>query len=102
MKRMWNGFLRLIGYNPEFACISLFVGAFAVFASIALLVYCVVTQSYIVSVGASLIFGAVAGICVRDYRRGRWSAVSRFLMIAWLLLSAATLAYGCLIPYVRG
>ena len=84
------------------AGVSLLVLSLAVFASVGLFVYCLATSRYIAALGLSLAFAAVAAICIRDYRRQRWSLVSGLLVIFWLLLSCAALAYGCWLSYSRG
>ena len=102
MKEMCRRFLRLVGDDPEVTGMSLLVVVLTLIASIGLFVYCLATRRYVVAAGLVAGSGFVTSVCVRDYRRGRWSFVSGLLVLVWLLLSAGALAYGCWVSYGRG
>src|SRR5258706_82143 len=102
MKQAWQRFLGLVGDDPEAAGMSLLVLAVAVVTSTGLFVYCMVTSKYAAAAGLVAGSGVVTSVCVRDYRRGRWSFESGVAVVVWLLLSGAALAYGCWVSYGRG
>jgi hypothetical protein len=102
MKEVWQRFLRLVGDDPEVTGMSLLVAAFAVTISAGLLVYCLATGRYLAVAGVAVGLAGVISVCIRDYRRGRWSFVSGLVVAVWLLLSCAALAYECWVSYGRG
>jgi len=94
MKDMWQRFVSLVGPDPEAAAVSLLVAAFAVVASLGLIVHCLISRSYIAAIGLVAALGGVTSICLRDYRRGRWSVISGVIVAIWILLSGAVLMFG--------
>jgi len=94
MKDMWQRFVSLVGSDPEAAGVGLLVAAFAVVASLGLIVHCLTSRRYFAAVGLVAALGGVTSICLRDYRRGRWSVISGVIVAIWLLLSGAVLICG--------
>jgi hypothetical protein len=94
MKDLWQRFVSLVGPDPDAAGVTLLVAAFAVVASLGLIVHCVISRHYTAAIGLVAALGGVTGICLRDYRRGRWSVISGVIVVIWILLSGAVLMHG--------
>lgn len=94
MKNVWQRFVELVGPDPESAGVALLVAAFAVIVPVGATVHCLLAPQYAVAIGIIVASGGVARICVRDYRRGRWSLVSGVIVGIWVVLSGAVLLYG--------
>jgi len=62
-------------------------------ASIVLAVHWLTVGRYAAAIGLVVTLGAAVGACIRDYRRGRWGIISGTLFAAWLLATAAALAF---------
>jgi hypothetical protein len=102
MKNLWQRFITLTGADPEIACISLLIAGLTLVFSVALLVWCVVSARYLAAAGVAAGLISIVAVCVRDYRRGRWSRFSALLVAVWLLASLAALAYVYSQPSTRG
>ena len=94
MKDMWQRFVSLVGTDPDVAGVSLLVAAFAVVASLGLIVHCLISHSYTAAIGLVAALGSVTSVCLRDYRRGRWSVISGVIVGIWILLSGVVLVCG--------
>ena len=55
-----------------------------------------------VSAGDHVVMEGMTDLCIRDYRRGRWSILSGTLLTIWLLATAAALAFDIWVTYGRG
>src|SRR5437899_12741807 len=92
MNGMWQRFIRTFE-DAETAGYALLVAILAVIGSFGLLAYWLANGRYTAAVGLSIGLGGTTAICVRDFRRGRSSFLSRLAMGIWLLLIAAAMAY---------
>ena len=100
-QNLWHRYVGLFGNAPDAAVVSLLVGVLAVAASIGAVAYCVSSRRYAVAVGLALALAGTACACVRDYRRGRWSFISGFVMTIWLLLTAWAIGFPLWVNYGR-
>lgn len=90
MSKLWQYFVRHFG-DDEFAGMALLVAIGAVLGTLALLVHWLRVGQYATAVGFALALGAICGVCLRDFRRGRWSRLSTALVTLWLLATIALL-----------
>ena len=91
MNGMWQRFTRAFE-DAETAGVALLVGILAVAVSIGLLVHWIASARYTAAIGLLTCLGGITAICMRDYRRGRWSIVSGLVVGVWLLFIAAAIA----------
>jgi hypothetical protein len=101
MKQLWQRFVHLTG-DPEVAAIGLLAAAFTIVASVAAMAYCLRAGQHLRAVGIGVGLAAVVSVCIRDYRRCRWSVLSGIVAIVWLLLTVAALVYSVWLAYAHG
>ena len=101
MSEIWQRFVSTFA-DAEAAGVAFLIAIGGVVASIAVLVHWLVVGRYVAAVGLVVALGAAVGVCIRDYRRGRWSILSGTLLTIWLLATAAAVALDIWLTYVRG
>lgn len=92
MSKLWRQFVSLFD-EPDTAVVGFIVAIGGVVAAIALPVYFLTIGRYASAVCLIVALGVASGVCIRDYRRGKWSILSGALLAIWLLISAAVAAY---------
>lgn len=80
------------------ALLSLGVVVCGLAGSVGLIIHWVTSERYASAALLTVMLGSMMGICVRDYRRQKWSLLSKALVIVWLLM---TVAAAVLIMYVE-
>lgn len=98
MDGMWQRFVRAFG-DPELAALSILVALGGLVASVALLVHWLAVGQYAAAAGFMAVMCTVVGVCIRDYRRGRWSVLSVVMMTLWVLMTVVALAFGLWIAW---
>jgi len=100
MSEIWQRFVSTFG-DAEAAAVALLVAIGGVVASVVIFVHWLVVGRYTAAVGLIVALGAAVGVCIRDYRRGRWSILSGALLTIWLLATAVALAFDIWVTYGR-
>jgi len=92
MSDLWQKFVRSFG--DEVGGVALLIAAGSVIGALALFVHWLSVGKFIAAFSLASVLGLLAGACVRDYRRRRWSILSRILIGVWILvtLGAAAIA----------
>jgi hypothetical protein len=96
MSKKWQQFVSVCS-DADIAAFALLIAIGAVVAAISLPGYFFKIGQYTSAVCLAVTFGGVSGICLRDYRRGRWSILSGTLLAVWVLITAAITAYACFV-----
>jgi hypothetical protein len=94
MSDMWQRFVRTFEGAAELAGLAILVALGGVIASVSLFIYWFTTGRYGPAIGLMLALGAAIGVCIRDYRRGKWSILSGILLTIWLLITLAAFVFG--------
>src|SRR6185436_21160460 len=93
MKWIWERLVGTFGDDPEFALMSLIVASITLALSAVIVFRWVECGHYVAATAFVVALGVVSAVCVRDYRRGRWSTLSGLSVAVWLLLTIAATAY---------
>lgn len=101
MNAPWRKFVDLFG-DAEVAVIAVLVLFCSLITAVALLAKWMVGGRYEAACGLLLAVAATTGICVRDYRRQRWSMVSKILVTIWFLATLAAWVFGIWVVYRQG
>lgn len=87
---MWKRFTELFGGDfGELALISLGVAICCLIASVGLIIHWVTTGRYAGAAILTVMLGGMIGICARDYRRQKWSLLSKAIVLVWFLITVA-------------
>lgn len=101
MNSPWQKFVRTF-CNDEAAAVALLIAVGSVIASAALFVHWLTVGRYAAAVGLAAALAVVAGVCIRDYRRERWSVLSGVLVSIWILLTIGAAAFAIWLEYEKG
>ena len=93
MDKLWQRFVSTFG-DAQIAALALLIVGMAVVVSAALLARWIKHGCYSDALGFAVGLVCMDAICVRDYRGGRWRVLSLALVIIWMLLTVAALAFG--------
>jgi hypothetical protein len=93
MNGAWRKFADLFG-DAEVAVMAILVLFCSLITAAALVAKWLVAGYYEAACGLLLAVAATTGICVRDYRRQRWSMLSTALVTIWLLATLAAWVFG--------
>ena len=101
MSELWQRFVRTFG-DAETAGVAFLVVIGGMIASVALVIHWLTIGRYAAALALMLALSAVTGVCIRDFRRGRWGVLSRALMAIWLLIIAAAMTFGIWVAIGQG
>lgn len=93
MRILWQRFVSFFG-DPEGAAWALLCAGITVLVAFAFLAHLVLSSRPLPALGVALMLGVVLTVCIRDFRRGRWSALSGVLMTLWILLIGFAIGWG--------
>jgi len=88
MRDPWEKFWRAFG-DDEVGGVSLLIAAGSVIGALALFVHWLSIGKYLTAFCLASVLGILTRVCVRDYRRGRWSILSKIIIGVWILLTIA-------------
>jgi len=100
MNSPWQKFVRTC-WDDEAAAVALLIAIGSMIASVALFVHWLAAGRYTAAVGLAAMLAVVAGVCIRDYRRGRWSVWSGVVVGIWTLLTIGAVVLAIWIEYGR-
>jgi hypothetical protein len=83
MNKFWHRFTSLFT-DVELAGTALVVAIVGIVAVVALPAYLIANGRYVSAASLIFSFGGVSLICIRDYRRGKWSVLSAALVVVWV------------------
>lgn len=101
MNSAWQKFVRTF-CDDEAAAVALLIAVGSVITSVALFVHWLKVGRYAAAVGLAASLAVVAGVCIRDYRRERWSVLSRMLVGTWILLTIGAVVLAIWLEYEKG
>ena len=97
MSGIWQKFSNTFG-DPEAAGLAFLIAIGGLVASVSVVVHWLTVGRYAPAAGLAVALGAAWGICIRDYRRGRWSILSGILFGLWLVATALAVITTCTFP----
>jgi hypothetical protein len=100
MNSPWQKFVRTF-CDDEVAAVALLIAAGSVIASVALFVHWLTVGRYAAAVGLAAALAVVAGVCIRDYRRERWSVWSGALVAIWIFLTIGAVVLAIWLEYEK-
>ena len=89
---MWQRFVRTF-QDAELAALAVLVALGGIVATALLVIHLFKTDRYVAAIGLLLATAAIAGVCIRDCRRGQFSTLSGVLVTIWLLITLAAFVF---------
>jgi hypothetical protein len=101
VRRLWQKFLRTFD-DAETAGVALLIAVGSLIASVALFVHWLAVGKYAAVLGLAAALAMATGVCVRDFRRERWSVLSAALIATWILLTISALVFTIWFEHEKG
>lgn len=92
MSKFWHRFTCFLE-NPETAGVALLVAVIGIITAVAFPWYLVSIGRYFSAASFVLGFALVSAVCIRDYRRGKWSILSAAVVVIWVAFTVVTGIY---------